>query len=69
MVRFIGLKMLRSKTKERGSFLYASRHTVTWPSSFVVIPIVGNQHVILSFREIKGPGFPGFSHLSETIMK
>jgi hypothetical protein len=27
MVRFIGLKMLRSKTRARRSFFYASRHT------------------------------------------
>jgi hypothetical protein len=37
--------------------LAGGERRVFWSSSFVAIPIGGNRHVILSFRETKGPDF------------
>jgi hypothetical protein len=43
------------------------KRRVFWPSTFVAIPIGGNQHVILSFGDIKGSGLPGFSYTPKPI--
>jgi hypothetical protein len=59
--RCLAARCLKERVVDKIFSLAGGERRVFWPSTFVVIPIGGNQQIILSFREIKGSGLPGFS--------